>query len=76
MAHLVSFSGPDSATDLQRNLGQGTTAPSGAVSSSVSRCGDIYLLGGANRSKDTKNFAHHGAWGSFVKAMPGSAGAL
>ena len=58
MAHLVSFSGPDSATDLQQNLGQGTSAPSGSVSSSVSRCGDIYILGGANRSKDTERILH------------------
>lgn len=53
MVQLVPFSGPDSATDLQCDLGQGTTAPSGSVSPPVSRCGDTHLLGGANRSKDT-----------------------
>lgn len=54
MVRLVPFSGPDSATDLQCDLEQGTTAPSGSVSLSVSRCGDTYLLEGTNRSKGTK----------------------
>lgn len=41
MAELLPSSGPDSATDLQCDLGEGTTAPSGSVSLCV-KGRDIY----------------------------------
>lgn len=81
MAELFPSSGPDSATDLQCDLGEGTTALSGSVSPLCK--GVRHLLGGANRSRSMGRILHTVGSGAplvgpsrFAKAERDTAAAL